>query len=89
MLYVRLTDVSISTHVSTLLNNVDLLNVCEKTIENRTTPQTSVKRYYSNYKNTDEIRRANSEGTEFSRRKKLVRRPPNNSQNVTYGKLAD
>lgn len=86
MLYVRLTDVSVSTHQNALLNNEEVRNVCDKTIENRTTTaQMAVKRYYANYKNTDEIRRANSEGMEFKRRKKYVRRQPNNSQNVTYG----
>lgn len=76
---------SVSTHISALLNSEDVLEVCAKTIENRTAPQMPIKRHYSNYKTSEEIRRANSEGLEFKRRKKYVKRQPNNSQAVPFG----
>ncbi len=78
-------DVSVDTHISALLNNDDVLDVCNKTIENKTATQMPVKRHYANYKTTEEIRRANSDSSDFKRRKKHVRRQPNNSQAVTYG----
>lgn len=93
--FVQLVDVSVSTHLSACLNSEDVLNVCEKSIESRTmssaktTTNTAmaVKRYFSNYKTTEEIRRANSEsGLEFKRRKKYIKRLPNNSQNIAFGK---
>lgn len=64
--------------------------MCGKSIESRANAQNApLKRHYANYKNTEEIRRSNSESLElYKRRKKYVRRQPNNSQSLAYGEYS-